>query len=164
MEGAPNDRTSADPPMTPIERQMQAIATSIQDLARETSRQNQELWQAIKKGPPTPRDNNQPPPRGENGSNDQEADSHPITCRRADEVEKTPPQNGHRAESTGSSAHPSQQRTVRTTRSSTPPQNHSNDQTSHPKNQNRMNGHLNSLNDRLGPPNNRTTRPDNPIA
>uniref|UniRef100_A0A2N9I2V6 Reverse transcriptase domain-containing protein n=1 Tax=Fagus sylvatica TaxID=28930 RepID=A0A2N9I2V6_FAGSY len=42
MEGAPNDGTSADPAMTPIERQMQVIATSIQDLARETSRQNQE--------------------------------------------------------------------------------------------------------------------------
>jgi hypothetical protein len=54
MEGAPNDGTSADPAMTPIERQMQVIATSIQDLARETSRQNQELWQAIRKGPPTP--------------------------------------------------------------------------------------------------------------
>ena len=66
MEGAPNDGPSADPTMTPIERQMQVIATSIQDLARETSRQNQELWQAIKKGPPTPRDNNQPPLRGEN--------------------------------------------------------------------------------------------------
>ena len=38
MEGAPNDGTSADPAMTPIERQMQVIATSIQDLARETSR------------------------------------------------------------------------------------------------------------------------------
>jgi hypothetical protein len=122
MEGAPNDRTSADPPMTPIERQMQAIATSIQDLAWETSRQNQELWQAIKKGPPTPRDNNQPLPRGENGSNDQEADSHQITRCRADKAEKTPPQNGHRAESTGSSAHPSRQRTVRTTRSSKQPE------------------------------------------
>ncbi len=42
MEGAPNDRTSADPAMTPIERQMQVIATSIQDLAQETSCQNQE--------------------------------------------------------------------------------------------------------------------------
>ena len=40
--------------MTPIERQMQVIATSIQDLARETSRQNQELWQAIRQGPKTP--------------------------------------------------------------------------------------------------------------
>ena len=122
MEGAPNDRTSADPPMTPIERQMQAITTNIQDLARETSHQNQELWQAIKKGPPTPRDNNQPPPRGENESNDQETDSHQITRRRAGEAEKTPPQNGHKAESAGSSAHPSRQRTVRTTRSSKQPE------------------------------------------
>uniref|UniRef100_A0A2N9GFI7 Uncharacterized protein n=1 Tax=Fagus sylvatica TaxID=28930 RepID=A0A2N9GFI7_FAGSY len=84
MEGALNDRVSTNPPMTPIERQMQVIATSIQDLAQETSRQNQELWQAIKKGPPTPRDNNQPPPRGENRSNDQEADSrqcHPSQGR-----------------------------------------------------------------------------------
>uniref|UniRef100_A0A2N9HJA8 Retrotransposon gag domain-containing protein n=1 Tax=Fagus sylvatica TaxID=28930 RepID=A0A2N9HJA8_FAGSY len=97
MEGAPSDKTSTDPPMTPIERQMQVIATSIQDFARETSRQNQELWQAIKKGPPTPRDNNQPLPQGENGSNDQEADNRQITRRREDEVEKTPPQNKHRA-------------------------------------------------------------------
>uniref|UniRef100_A0A2N9G960 Reverse transcriptase domain-containing protein n=1 Tax=Fagus sylvatica TaxID=28930 RepID=A0A2N9G960_FAGSY len=88
MEGAPNDGTSADPAMTPIERQMQVIATSIQDLARETSRQNQELWQAIRKGPPTPHDNNQPPPRGGNGSNDQEADSHQVTRRRGGEQEK----------------------------------------------------------------------------
>uniref|UniRef100_A0A2N9FYE4 Reverse transcriptase n=1 Tax=Fagus sylvatica TaxID=28930 RepID=A0A2N9FYE4_FAGSY len=68
--------------MTPIERQMQVIATSIQDLARETSRQNQELWQAIRKGPPTPHDNNQPPPRGGNRSNDQEADSQASGKRR----------------------------------------------------------------------------------
>ena len=122
MEGAPNDRTSADPPMTPIERQMQVIATIIQDLTQETSRQNHELWQAIKKGPPTPCDNNQPPSRGENGLNDQEADSHQITRRRADEAEKTPPQNRHRAESVGSSAHPNWQRTVRTTRSSKQPE------------------------------------------
>uniref|UniRef100_A0A2N9HBH7 Retrotransposon gag domain-containing protein n=1 Tax=Fagus sylvatica TaxID=28930 RepID=A0A2N9HBH7_FAGSY len=101
MEGAPSDKTSTDPPMTPIERQMQVIATSIQDFARETSRQNQELWQAIKKGPPTPRDNNQPLPQGENGSNDQEADNRQITRRREDEVEKTPPQNKHRAEECG---------------------------------------------------------------
>ena len=67
MEEAPNDETSADPAMTPIERQMQVIATSIQDLARETSRQNQELWQAIRKGPLAPHNDNQPPPRGENG-------------------------------------------------------------------------------------------------
>jgi hypothetical protein len=44
MEGANNDRTSTDPPMTPIERQMQVIATSIQELARETTCQNKELW------------------------------------------------------------------------------------------------------------------------
>uniref|UniRef100_A0A2N9EQY5 Uncharacterized protein n=1 Tax=Fagus sylvatica TaxID=28930 RepID=A0A2N9EQY5_FAGSY len=101
MEGAPNDGTSADPTMTPIERQMQVIATSIQDLARETSRQNQELWQAIRKGPPTPHDNNQPPPRGGNRSNDQEADSHQVTRRRGNEVERTPPRSRHRAESAG---------------------------------------------------------------
>uniref|UniRef100_A0A2N9GIS8 Integrase catalytic domain-containing protein n=1 Tax=Fagus sylvatica TaxID=28930 RepID=A0A2N9GIS8_FAGSY len=118
MEGAPNDGTSADPAMTPIERQMQVIATSIQDLARETSRQNQELWQAIRKGPPTPHDNNQPPPRGGNRSNDQEADSHQVTRRRDDEVERTPPRSRHRAESAGSSAPPSQHKTAKTTRSS----------------------------------------------
>uniref|UniRef100_A0A2N9G6F7 Uncharacterized protein n=1 Tax=Fagus sylvatica TaxID=28930 RepID=A0A2N9G6F7_FAGSY len=122
MEGAPNDGTSADPTMTPIERQMQVIATSIQDLARETSRQNQELWQAIRKGPPTPHDNNQPPPRGGNRSNDQEADSHQVTRRRGDEVERTPPRSRHRAESAGSSAPPSQRKTAKTTRSSKQPE------------------------------------------
>uniref|UniRef100_A0A2N9HAC0 Uncharacterized protein n=1 Tax=Fagus sylvatica TaxID=28930 RepID=A0A2N9HAC0_FAGSY len=122
MEGAPNDGTSADPTMTPIERQMQVIATSIQDLARETSRQNQELWQAIRKGPPTPHDNNQPPPRGGNRSNDQEADSHQVTRRRGGEVERTPPRSRHRAESAGSSAPPSQPRTAKTTRSSKQPE------------------------------------------
>uniref|UniRef100_A0A2N9ED79 Uncharacterized protein n=1 Tax=Fagus sylvatica TaxID=28930 RepID=A0A2N9ED79_FAGSY len=101
---------------------MQVIATSIQDLARETSRQNQELWQAIRKGPPAPRDNNQPPPRGENGSNDQEADSHQVTRRRGGEVERTPPRSRHRAESAGSSAPPSQHRIVKTTRSSKQPE------------------------------------------
>jgi hypothetical protein len=122
MEGAPNDGTSADPAMTPIERQMQVIATSIQDLARETSRQNQELWQAIRKGPPTPHDNNQPPPRGGNRSNDQEADSHQVTRRRGGEVERTPPRSRHRAESAGSSAPPSQHKTAKTTRSSKQPE------------------------------------------
>uniref|UniRef100_A0A2N9G5B1 RNA-directed DNA polymerase n=1 Tax=Fagus sylvatica TaxID=28930 RepID=A0A2N9G5B1_FAGSY len=48
MEGAPNDGTSADPAMTPIERQMQVIATSIQDLARETSRRTTRKLTAIK--------------------------------------------------------------------------------------------------------------------
>uniref|UniRef100_A0A2N9HSG4 Retrotransposon gag domain-containing protein n=1 Tax=Fagus sylvatica TaxID=28930 RepID=A0A2N9HSG4_FAGSY len=122
MEGAPNDGTSADPAMTPIERQMQVIATSIQDLARETSRQNQELWQAIRKGPPTPHDNNQPPPRGGNRSNDQEADSHQVTRRRDGEIERTPPRSRHRAESAGSSAPPSQHKTAKTTRSSKQPE------------------------------------------
>uniref|UniRef100_A0A2N9IAH4 Uncharacterized protein n=1 Tax=Fagus sylvatica TaxID=28930 RepID=A0A2N9IAH4_FAGSY len=54
MEGAPNDGTSADPAMTPIERQMQVIATSIQDLARETSRQNQEGGE-VERTPPRSR-------------------------------------------------------------------------------------------------------------
>ena len=64
MEGANNDGTSTDPPMTPIERQMQVIATSIQELARETTRQNKELWQALRKEPqtpPQPLNDNQPP-------------------------------------------------------------------------------------------------------
>uniref|UniRef100_A0A2N9ES18 Uncharacterized protein n=1 Tax=Fagus sylvatica TaxID=28930 RepID=A0A2N9ES18_FAGSY len=74
MEGDHHhEGTSNDPPMTPIERQMQVIATSIQDLARETSRQNKELWQSIKKGPPTPHDDNQHPPRGENSLSTNEA-------------------------------------------------------------------------------------------
>uniref|UniRef100_A0A2N9ITY0 Retrotransposon gag domain-containing protein n=1 Tax=Fagus sylvatica TaxID=28930 RepID=A0A2N9ITY0_FAGSY len=122
MEGAPNDGTSADPAMTPIERQMQVIATSIQDLARETSRQNQELWQAIRKGPPNPYDNNQPPLRGGNGSNDQEADSHQVTRHRGGEVERTPPRSRHRAKSAGSSAPPSQHKTAKTTGSSKQPE------------------------------------------
>jgi hypothetical protein len=122
MEGAPNDGTSAGAAMTPIERQMQVIATSIQDLARETSRQNQELWQAIRKGPPAPHDNNQPPPRGENGLNDQEADSHQVTRRRGGEVERTPPRSRHRAESAGSSAPPSQRKTAKSNRSSKQPE------------------------------------------
>ena len=117
MERAPNDKTNVDPPMIPIERQMQVIATNIQDLARETSRQNQELWQAIKKGPPTPHDNNQPPSQRENGSNDQEIDNRQVTCRRADEAEKTPPIPARE-----SSAHPSRQRMVKTTRSSKQPE------------------------------------------
>uniref|UniRef100_A0A2N9FUW7 RNase H type-1 domain-containing protein n=1 Tax=Fagus sylvatica TaxID=28930 RepID=A0A2N9FUW7_FAGSY len=95
MEGTPNDRTSADPPMTLIERQMQAIATSVQDLARETTRQNKELWSAIKKGPQTPHDYGQCPPRGEDKSNDQEAEP---------------------------SSNPLRQRTARTTRSSKQPE------------------------------------------
>uniref|UniRef100_A0A2N9FYJ3 Retrotransposon gag domain-containing protein n=1 Tax=Fagus sylvatica TaxID=28930 RepID=A0A2N9FYJ3_FAGSY len=96
MEGAPNDGTSADPAMTPIERQMQ--------------------------GPPTPHDDNQPPPRGGNRSNDQEADSHQVTRRRGGEVERTPPRSRHRAESAGSSAPPSQHKTAKTTRSSKQPE------------------------------------------
>jgi hypothetical protein len=44
MEGVNNEGNSVNPPMTPIERQMQVIATSIQDLAREMTCQNKELW------------------------------------------------------------------------------------------------------------------------
>uniref|UniRef100_A0A2N9GJ69 Uncharacterized protein n=1 Tax=Fagus sylvatica TaxID=28930 RepID=A0A2N9GJ69_FAGSY len=97
MEGAPNDGTSADPAMTPIERQMQVIATSIQDLARETSRQNQEA---------------------ETGRMTRKLNSHQVTRRRGGEVERTPPRSRHRAESAGSSAPPSQHKTAKTTRSS----------------------------------------------
>uniref|UniRef100_A0A2N9IZQ4 RNase H type-1 domain-containing protein n=1 Tax=Fagus sylvatica TaxID=28930 RepID=A0A2N9IZQ4_FAGSY len=122
MEGPPNDETSVGPTMTPIERQMQVIAISIQDLARETSRQNQELWQAIKKGPPAPHDDNRPPPRGENESNNQEIDSHQVTRRRGGEVERTPPRSKHREESAGSSVPPSQHKTAKTTRSSKQPE------------------------------------------
>ena len=70
MEGTPDGGPSADPPVTPIERQMQVIATSIQDLAWEMSRQNKELWRAIKKGPSTLNNDNRPPPQRENRSND----------------------------------------------------------------------------------------------
>ena len=76
MEGTHHhERTNTDPPMTPIERYMQVIATSIQDLAQETTKQNKELWHAIRKGPPTSHDDNQPPPQSENRSDDQKADS-----------------------------------------------------------------------------------------
>ena len=101
---------------------MQVIPTSIQDLTRETSRQNHELWQAIRKGPPAPHDDNQPPLRGENGSNDQEADSRQVTRRKGGEVERTPPRSRHRAESSRSSAPPSQHKTAKTTRSSKQPE------------------------------------------
>jgi hypothetical protein len=93
---------------------MQVIATSIQDLARETTHQNKELWHAIKKGPPTLHDNNQHPPQKESRMDNQEADSRQVTRHRDDEVEKTPPPNRHRAESAGSSTPPSRQRTDRT--------------------------------------------------
>uniref|UniRef100_A0A2N9GIU6 Uncharacterized protein n=1 Tax=Fagus sylvatica TaxID=28930 RepID=A0A2N9GIU6_FAGSY len=66
--------------------------------------------------------NNQPPPRGGNRSNDQEADSHQVTRRRGGEVERTPPRSRHRAESAGSSAPPSQHKTAKTTRSSKQPE------------------------------------------
>uniref|UniRef100_A0A2N9HGN0 Retrotransposon gag domain-containing protein n=1 Tax=Fagus sylvatica TaxID=28930 RepID=A0A2N9HGN0_FAGSY len=90
MEGVNNEGTSADPPMTPIERQMQVIATSIQDLARETTRQNKELWQAIKKGPLTPLDNNQPPPQRESRTDDQEADNRRMTHLNCKDNEEGP--------------------------------------------------------------------------
>uniref|UniRef100_A0A2N9F878 Uncharacterized protein n=1 Tax=Fagus sylvatica TaxID=28930 RepID=A0A2N9F878_FAGSY len=60
MEGVNNEGTSTDPPMTPIERQMQAI----------------------RKEPPTPPqplDDNQPPPLRGGRRKDQEADSRRIT-------------------------------------------------------------------------------------
>jgi hypothetical protein len=118
MEGTHHhEETSIDPPMTPIERQMQVIATSIQDLARETTRQNKKLWHAIRKGPPTSHDDNQPPPQRENRSDDQEADSRQVTRHRNDEVQKTPSPNRHGEESVGSSTHPSRQRPDKTTQS-----------------------------------------------
>jgi hypothetical protein len=121
MEGTHNDRPSVDPPITPIERQIQVISTSIQDLARETTRQNKELWHVIKKGPPTLHDENQRPPQRESKLDDQEADSRQVTRRRDDEGEKTPPPSRHRAESAGSFAPPSRQKTDRTARSSKQP-------------------------------------------
>jgi hypothetical protein len=123
MEGVNNEGTSADPPMTPIERQMQVIATSIQDLARETTRQNKELWQAIKKGPLTPLDNNQPPPQRESRTDDQEADNRRMThlnCK-DNEAQKTPSPNRHREESAGSSTHSNCQRPARSFRLSKQP-------------------------------------------
>ncbi len=71
MEGTHHhEGTSTDPPMTPIERQIQVIVTSIQDLDREMTRQNKELWHAIRKGPPTPHDDNQPPLQRESRMDD----------------------------------------------------------------------------------------------
>ncbi len=99
MEGAHNDGTSADPPMTPIKRQMQVIATSIHDFAREMTRQNKELWHAIRNGPPTPHDDNQPPLQRESRMDYQEADSWQVTRRQDDEAQKTPSPNRHREES-----------------------------------------------------------------
>jgi hypothetical protein len=144
MEGTHNDRPSADPPMTPIERQMQVIATSIQDLAWETTRQNKELWHAIKKRPPTLHNDNQRPPQRENRLDDQEVDSRQVTRCRDDEVEKTPPFSRHRAESAGSSAPPSHQKTDRTARSSKQPDR------------------LNNPIVQIGHPNNPTVQPNHP--
>uniref|UniRef100_A0A2N9HPQ8 Uncharacterized protein n=1 Tax=Fagus sylvatica TaxID=28930 RepID=A0A2N9HPQ8_FAGSY len=93
MEGAPNDGTSADPTMTPIERQMQVIATSIQDLARETSRRMTRKLTAIKS---------------------------PVVGKT--KLRELPPRSRHRAESAGSSAPPSQHKTAKTTRSSKQPE------------------------------------------
>uniref|UniRef100_A0A2N9EKX3 Uncharacterized protein n=1 Tax=Fagus sylvatica TaxID=28930 RepID=A0A2N9EKX3_FAGSY len=95
MEGAPNNGTSADPAMTPIERQM--------------------------KGLPAPHDDNQPPPWGENGSNDQEADSRQVTRRRGGEVERTPPRSRHRAESAGNRSYKQPERQDRQDHSSRQP-------------------------------------------
>ena len=82
MEGTNNDRTSTDPPTTPVERQMKVITTSIQQLAWEMTRQNKELWQAFRKEPPTPPlpiDDNQPPSQREGMGEDQEADTRQMT-------------------------------------------------------------------------------------
>jgi hypothetical protein len=79
------------------------------------------LWHAIRKGPLTPRDDNQPPPQRESRIDDLEADSRQVTRHRDDEEQKTPSPNRHREESAGSSAHPSRQRPDRTARSSKQP-------------------------------------------
>ena len=118
MEGVHNDGTSADTPMTPIERQMQVIATNIQDLARKTTRQNKELWHAIRKGLPTPPDDNQPPPQKKSRMDDQEADSQQVTHRRDDEAQKIPSPNRHREESARSFVHPNRHRPARSVQSS----------------------------------------------
>ena len=170
MEGAPNDRTSADPPMTPIERQMQIIATNIKDLARETSHQNQELWQAIKKGPPTHLTTTNPL-RGEKtgrttkklttvkshaARQTRQRKPHPRTDieRKVQEALPIPAGRGW--------LEPHDRPSSQNDQTSRP--NSLNDQTSRLKSQNNMNGRPSSLNDPLGPPNNRTIRPDNPIA
>ena len=123
MEGVNNKGTSTDPPMTLIDRQMQVIVTSIQDLARETTRQNQELWQVIRKEPPTPPqpfNDNQPPPQRENRREDQEADCRQMNHRdhEEDDAQKTPPSGRHQEESAGSATHPSRLGPAKTAQSS----------------------------------------------
>ena len=112
--------------MTLIERQMQVSATSIQDLTRETTRQNQELWQAIRKEPPTPHqplNNNQTSLQRENMREDQEGDSCQThhQDREEDDVQRNHLPGRHREESAGSSTHPSQHGPVKTARSSKKP-------------------------------------------
>uniref|UniRef100_A0A2N9GDN4 Reverse transcriptase domain-containing protein n=1 Tax=Fagus sylvatica TaxID=28930 RepID=A0A2N9GDN4_FAGSY len=51
------------------------------------------------KGPPTPRDDNQPPPQRESKMDDLEADSRQVTRHRDDEEQKTPSPNRHSEES-----------------------------------------------------------------
>jgi hypothetical protein len=122
MEGTHHhEGTSTDPSMTPMERQMQVIATSIQDLAQETTRQNKELWHAIRKGPPAPHDDNQPLPQRESRMDNQEADSRQVTRRKGDEAQKTPSPNRRREENASSFAHPSRRRSDRTAQSSKQP-------------------------------------------
>ncbi len=127
MEGAHhNEGTNTDPPMTLIERQMQVITTSIQDLAREMTRQNQELWQAIRKEPPTPQqppNNNQTSLQRENRREDHETDSRQTNPRDREEndVQRTHLSRRHREESTGSLTHPSRHVPTKTARSSRKP-------------------------------------------
>ena len=123
MEGTNNDRTSTDPPTTPVERQMKVITTSIQQLAWEMTRQNKELWQAFRKEPPTPPlpiDDNQPPSQREGMGEDQEADTRQMTHgnQEYEEAQKTLSPAKHKVESAGSSTHPSQHRPARSIRSS----------------------------------------------
>jgi hypothetical protein len=146
MEGAPNDGTSAGPTMTPIERQMQVIATSIQDLARETSRQNQELWQAIRKRPPAPMTTTNLP-RGEKTGRTTKK----LTAIKSPVAEEAKWREPHPRAGAGQKARPVPL---------------------HPANirQQNQTGRLSSQNDRIGRPNslndktNRTIRPDNQIV
>ena len=54
MEGAPNDGTSADPAMTPIERQMQAIAPAFKTLLERRLVRIKSYGRPSGRGPKTP--------------------------------------------------------------------------------------------------------------
>uniref|UniRef100_A0A2N9ERP1 Integrase catalytic domain-containing protein n=1 Tax=Fagus sylvatica TaxID=28930 RepID=A0A2N9ERP1_FAGSY len=137
MEGAPNDRTSADPPMTPIERQMpsrrglQPSVTTTNPLRGEKTGRTTKKLTAVKSHAAGQTRRRKPHPRIDIGRKAWEALPIPAGRGRLEPLDRPSSQN---------------------------------DKTSRPKSQNNMNSRPSSLNDGLGPPNNRTIRPDNLIA